>query len=75
MDLLDSAGELEIINNQNALDVHFRSKPMRLIESAKFCIKCDVGIPEARRIASQGCQHCLDCQILAEKGNYESFYS
>jgi len=75
MDLLDNAGDLEIKNNQNALDVHFRSIGLKSAQSAKRCIRCDTVIPEARRLASQGCQYCINCQQLAEKGKHEPFYS
>lgn len=35
--------------------------------SAEFCESCGVDIPEARRLASPGCQTCIDCQQLRER--------
>jgi phage/conjugal plasmid C-4 type zinc finger TraR family protein len=35
-------------------------------ESAHFCEECDSAIPEARRQAVQGVQHCVSCQSSLE---------
>lgn len=35
-------------------------------ESAEDCDSCGVEIPQARRLAVPGCQHCVDCQSLRE---------
>lgn len=36
-------------------------------ESAEDCDTCGVEIPQARRLAVPGCQHCVDCQSLRER--------
>jgi len=36
-------------------------------ESAEFCDECGNPIPEARRIAVPGVQHCVSCQSELEK--------
>lgn len=36
-------------------------------ESAEDCDSCGVEIPQARRLAVPGCQHCVDCQSLRER--------
>ncbi len=68
MDDLDRASELEQKQRQMALSSHFKTKQPKLVISAVRCFNCDAVIPEARRIASQGCQYCIYCQGLAEKG-------
>jgi len=35
--------------------------------SALVCEECGIEIPPARRIAVQGCTHCIDCQSLNEE--------
>lgn len=35
-------------------------------ESGEECDSCGVEIPQARRLAVPGCQHCVDCQSLRE---------
>lgn len=35
-------------------------------ESAEECESCGEVIPQARRLAVPGCQHCVDCQSLRE---------
>lgn len=35
-------------------------------ESAEECDDCGVEIPQARRLAVPGFQHCVDCQSLRE---------
>lgn len=37
-------------------------------ESAKECQECGDTIPELRRLKVVGCQYCVSCQKLAEKG-------
>jgi len=68
MDDLDRASELEQKQRQMALSSHFNAKRKTLVISALNCIECDEKIPEARRVASQGCQYCINCQSLAEQG-------
>lgn len=36
-------------------------------ESAEFCDECGNMIPEARRVAVQGVQHCIGCQTELEQ--------
>ena len=36
-------------------------------ESAEFCDECGNPIPEVRRIAVAGVQHCIGCQTELEK--------
>lgn len=36
-------------------------------ESAEECYSCGVEIPQARRLAVPGCQHCVDCQTVLER--------
>ncbi|MEG9302604.1 DksA/TraR family C4-type zinc finger protein [Psychrobacter celer] len=36
-------------------------------ESAEFCDECDNAIPQARRLAVPGVQHCVGCQSELEK--------
>ena len=36
-------------------------------ESAEFCDECGNPIPEARRLAVAGVQHCIGCQTELEK--------
>lgn len=68
MDMLDKASEVEASQRKMALSRHFQSNQIKLVASATHCIECGCDIPEARRIASQGCQYCIDCQSLAEQG-------
>ncbi len=35
-------------------------------ESAEFCVECDLPIPEVRRTAVPGVQHCISCQAELE---------
>jgi len=36
-------------------------------ESAEFCDECGNAIPQARRLAVPGVQHCVGCQSELEK--------
>ncbi len=36
-------------------------------ESAEFCDECGNAIPQARRLAVPGVQHCVSCQSELEK--------
>ncbi|WP_412071129.1 TraR/DksA C4-type zinc finger protein [Pseudomonas fluorescens] len=36
--------------------------------SAEFCADCDEAIPVLRQKSVDGCQTCLDCQELRERG-------
>ncbi|MGF1719460.1 TraR/DksA C4-type zinc finger protein [Vibrio kyushuensis] len=71
-DLLDHASGLEAKFTKVALDTQLaKANPYgkgRAKESAQDCLECGEQIPKARREASQGCQYCIDCQVLADKG-------
>lgn len=69
MDELDRASELEQKQTQMALTKHFQANKSKLVISAIHCENCDDVIPEARRLAIQGCQYCIHCQSLKEMGN------
>lgn len=34
---------------------------------AKYCVDCEVRIPDARRLAAMGCERCVDCASIAER--------
>ncbi len=36
-------------------------------KSAEFCDECGNAIPEARRMAVPGVQHCISCQVELEQ--------
>jgi phage/conjugal plasmid C-4 type zinc finger TraR family protein len=38
--------------------------------SALECIECDSEIPEARRIAVAGTQHCIECASILERKRF-----
>jgi len=61
MDIIDRASELQATQTQMALNSHFKTHQRKLVVSAIRCAKCDGVIPEARRIASPGCQYCIYC--------------
>ncbi|WP_122847384.1 TraR/DksA family transcriptional regulator [Pseudomonas viridiflava] len=54
---------------QYLLDVALfrRQRTPAYLISAEFCDDCGVPIPELRRIASRGCETCVDCQSLRER--------
>lgn len=69
MDVLDSASCLEAKQTEMALARHRASTQIPAFQkSALRCVACDQKIPRARQEASLGCQYCIDCQVLIEKG-------
>lgn len=69
MDALDSACALEAKQTAMALTNHFAKqvKPTQL-QSAEECHECGTDIPKARQEAVKGCQYCIVCQNLIDKG-------
>ena len=51
-----------------ALQRHHQRRAGVATTSSEFCEVCGVDIPEARRVAVPGCQRCVYCQGLAERG-------
>lgn len=69
MDVLDSACALEAKQTEMALANHFANQPkQRQVDSAEECNECGADIPKARQEAVKGCQFCINCQALADKG-------
>ncbi len=70
MDVLDRASSLEAKQRQMAIANHCaKQKTQAQQTSAEECIECEAPIPQARRLAILGCQHCVECQALLEQGN------
>ncbi len=68
-DLVDHANGKETQFTEMALANHLlRVSQNAEKESALDCKECGEQIPEARREASKGCQLCIDCQQLADRG-------
>lgn len=61
----DAESEHALIVAENALFA-VRSTMYTSTVSARECIDCGDGIPDARRIASPGCYQCLHCKTLDE---------
>ena len=69
MDLLDSACALEAKQTAMALTNHLAKQPKQTqVDSAEECNECGSDIPKARQEAVKGCQFCIACQELADKG-------
>lgn len=68
MDDLDRASALEMKQTQMTIDNHQQASKRKFVTSAENCVECGDVIPPARRRAIQGCQLCVYCQGLAEKG-------
>ncbi|MFT6986237.1 MAG: phage/conjugal plasmid C-4 type zinc finger TraR family protein [Psychromonas sp.] len=68
MDNLDHASALEMKQTQMAISSQQQSSKSKFVVSAVNCVACDEVIPSARRLAIPGCQYCIYCQALAEKG-------
>ncbi|OPG69705.1 conjugal transfer protein TraR [Pseudomonas ogarae] len=49
-----------------ALAARSAFKPALPGHSLLFCESCDDSIPEARRLAQQGCTQCVNCQSINE---------
>lgn len=41
----------------------------RTSEALENCAECGEPIPQARREAMPGCEHCIKCQSWLDKGN------
>lgn len=68
MDMFDRASEVEAKMTDVALINHFaKQAPINKV-SASGCLECGDDIPSARQVAVQGCQYCIYCQELADKG-------
>lgn len=68
-DAFDQASNLEVQFTEIALANQLAVGRQRLQRvSAIDCIECGNSIPEKRRHAVSGCQFCIHCQELAEKG-------
>ncbi|WP_404991343.1 TraR/DksA C4-type zinc finger protein [Cupriavidus pauculus] len=64
---LDHASQIEQAERDHAIE---RVRALKAAgESAEFCQDdvCGEPIPEARRLAVQGCRFCIDCQARREK--------
>lgn len=46
-----------------------RTKPSTEV-SATECAECDADIPEARRIAVSGTEHCTECASILERKRF-----
>lgn len=69
MDVFDRASALEAKQNEMALANHIaKQKKQAEAPSREACIECEKAIPKARQEAVKGCQYCLSCQELADKG-------
>ena len=68
MDAFDQASELETRQRQMALSNHFKANQSKLVVSETHCVECGTEIPEARQKAVKGCQHCVHCKSLSERG-------
>jgi phage/conjugal plasmid C-4 type zinc finger TraR family protein len=64
---VDEIDQAQALNEQfleGVLADHRHRQPTG--ESRFNCVDCEEPIPEARRIAAQGCQRCVDCQATQE---------
>ncbi|MEZ9233247.1 TraR/DksA family transcriptional regulator [Vibrio amylolyticus] len=68
-DLFDHASGLETQFTEVALAAQLKAASQSANKvSAHQCAECGEQIPQARREASQGCDYCIECQALADKG-------
>lgn len=65
-DIADFANDLVQERLDQALAVRNAAKPVLAFHSSLFCVSCDDPIPEARRLALQGCDLCVPCQSVIE---------
>lgn len=69
MNDFDRASALEAKQTEVALANHMAKQKNKMeTESAEECIECEKAIPKARQEAVKGCQYCMNCQELADKG-------
>lgn len=67
-DVSDLATEREEEWREDALQAAKRARDAaRSQPSARVCDRCEDLIPEARREAVPGCQHCVSCQQVVEQ--------
>ncbi len=62
-DIADQANE----QAEYLLQVALSRRPVAARMSLKECEYCGDDIPEARRVAVQGCTTCVDCQEMKEQ--------
>lgn len=65
-DIADFANDLVQERIDQALAARNAAKPAFAPHSYMFCDNCDEPIPEARRLAVQGCIYCVSCQTVDE---------
>ncbi|WP_150783051.1 TraR/DksA family transcriptional regulator [Pseudomonas fluorescens] len=65
-DIADFANDLVQERLDQALAARNAAKPASAAHSFIFCDNCAEPIPEARRLAVQGCIYCVSCQIVDE---------
>ncbi|UZE02142.1 TraR/DksA family transcriptional regulator [Pseudomonas mediterranea] len=65
-DIADFANDLVQERIDQALAARSAFKPALPGHSLLFCECCDDPIPEARRLAQQGCTQCVTCQSIDE---------
>lgn len=62
-DWADMAGEIL----ERSEEAFAARKPVQIADSRKTCIDCMEPISPARRLASQGCQRCTECEEFKAK--------
>lgn len=67
MDMADHAQTLEAMQRDMALAAHAARGGARASATHCEAAGCGVRIPEARRRAMPGVQHCVECQALIER--------
>ncbi|WP_064116752.1 TraR/DksA C4-type zinc finger protein [Pseudomonas fluorescens] len=72
MEATDEASLLEALHNDSALAAHLAQRETLTGPSAEFCqaADCDMPIPEDRRQAVEGVQHCALCQMRRERNQF-----
>ncbi|EHP39410.1 DnaK suppressor protein/ C4-type zinc finger protein, DksA/TraR family [Cupriavidus basilensis OR16] len=65
-DIFDRATEAEERHREDAI-AQARARAHATHESRADCAKCGEPIPEARRLAVQGCTLCIDCARWREQ--------
>ncbi len=63
-DIADLANEVMEHHIANSVSNHINRTDL---ESAHNCEECDKDIPEGRRLAVKGTQHCVDCADYFER--------
>ena len=65
-DIADFANDLVQERLDQALAARNAVKPVTAAHSFMYCENCEEPIPEARRLAVQGCIYCVSCQAVDE---------